>query len=356
MRERNIDLRSDTVTLPKPEMIEAIAKASLGDDIMKEDATVNELEKKAAELLGMEDAILTISGTMANQAAIMSFVQRGQEVIVGDQSHIYNLEGAAMAAIAQVQARPVTVMEGYFDPGVVERAISIRDIQKAGTGLISLENTYNLNDGQIVSLENMKEMKELGKSYGIPVYLDGARIFNAAVELGKKPSELCSQVDAVQFCLTKGLGCPLGSVLAGSKEFIREAKVNRQRIGGGMRQAGIIAAPGIYALDHMIGRLAEDNRKASYIARKLAMIEGVSVNEVQTNIISLRINEMDLLADDLIFFLKQKNIKVKKIGEKQIRMIVHYLISKEDLEYVLLCIKEIMAVQKKGRLKVQGRV
>jgi len=339
-----IDLRSDTVTLPRPQMIDAIAHASLGDDIMGEDATVKELERKAAELLGMEAALLVISGTMANQVAVMSYAQRGQEMIVGSESHIFNLEGAAMSAVAQVQARPIPVPNAYFDPELVESFIYPGDIQRAKTALISLENTYNLNEGQIVSLENMKEIKELAMQYEIPVYLDGARIFNAAVELGVKPAELCRHVDAVQFCLTKGLGCPLGSILAGTKEFIHEAKMNRQRLGGGMRQAGIIAAPGIYALDHMIDRLKEDNNRAYELAKKLSVIEGISINinNVQTNIISMVITKENMIADELITCLQEKQIKVKKIGKEKVRMIAHYLISDEDLEYVFKSIREVM--------------
>lgn len=340
-----LDLRSDTVTLPKAEMMDAIANASLGDDIMGEDATVNELQRKAADLLGMEDALLVASGTMANQIAIMNFAQRGQEIIVGNESHILNLEGAALAAVAQVQARPMTVTNGYFNPEVVESLISAGDIQRAKTALISIENTYNLNAGQIVSIENMKEIKELAVQHGLPVYLDGARIFNASVALEVEPKELCKHVDAVQFCLTKGLGCPLGSILAGSEEFIQNAKMNRQRLGGGMRQAGIIAAPGIYALDHMIDRLKEDNQKACQLAKKLTAVEGININldNVQTNIIAVDITKEDLDADNFIELLKEKKIKVKKIGKKKIRMIVHYLITDEDLEYLFESMKGILS-------------
>lgn len=339
-----LDLRSDTVTLPKAEMMNAIANAPLGDDIMGEDATVNELQRKAADLLGMEDALLVISGTMANQIAIMNFAQKGQEVIVGNESHILNLEGAALAAVAQVQARPMAVTDGYFDPEVVESLISAGDIQRAKTAMISIENTYNLNAGQIVPLENMKEIKELALQNGLPVYLDGARIFNAAVALEVQPKELCKHVDAVQFCLTKGLGCPLGSILAGSEEFIHDAKMNRQRLGGGMRQAGIIAAPGIYALDHMIDRLIEDNRKAYQLGKKLMAIEGlnISLEDVQTNIIAADITKEGMEADLFIELLKEKNIKVKKIGRKKVRMIVHYLITEKDLAYLFESIRDIL--------------
>lgn len=331
-----IDLRSDTVTLPKIEMIEAIANATLGDDIMGEDVTVHELERISADLLGMEDAILVLSGTMANQIAMMGYSSRGEEVILGAESHIYNLEGAAMAAVAQVQGRPIHVPNGYFDPEVVESAISKGDMQRAKTALIALENTYNLNLGQIVSLENMKEIQDVAKQYNLPVYMDGARLFNATAELGVAPSEFCKYVDAVQFCLTKGLGCPLGSILAGNKEFIAKAKQNRQRLGGGMRQAGIIAAPGIYALENMLGRLKEDNNRARELAKRLAGIDGISINaeNVQTNIISAEIRHHDMDAELIINRLREKKIKVKKIEPNRIRMVVHYSITDAAVDYV----------------------
>lgn len=344
MNRTFIDLRSDTVTLPKPEMMAAIANAQLGDDILGEDPTVKELERKAAELLGMEDAMLVLSGTMANQVALMTYAHRGQEVILGKDSHIFNLEGAAMAAVAQVQARPIDVFGGYYDPEVIEEEIQTGDIQRAQTGLICLENTYNLNKGLVVSIDNMREVKELARQYRLPVYMDGARIFNALEELAMPPEQLGQYVDAVQFCLTKGLGCPLGSILAGNKEFIRVAKLNRQRLGGGMRQAGIIAAPAIYALDHMIDRLKEDHKRAMKLARGIQEIEGLGIDlkEVQTNILSPVISEESLDADSLIGHLFEKGIKVKKIGKHQFRMIVHYQITDDDIGEVLTALKEIV--------------
>src|SRR5699024_8104534 len=234
-----IDLRSDTITLPTSEMMETIPQTSLGDDILGEDPTVRKLEKKAARILGMEDALLVISGTMANQIALMNFSQRGQEVIVGKDSHMYNMESAGISALSQVQVRLVDVINGYYNPDNIEESISLGDIQKPKTALICLENTYDLNGGYSVTIDNMKEIMEVANKYNIPIYLDGARIINAATALDVKPKSLCDHVDAVQFCLTKGLGCHLGSILAGSERFIKLAKFNRQRLGGGMRQAGI---------------------------------------------------------------------------------------------------------------------
>lgn len=334
---KQIDLRSDTVTLPKKEMLEAILNAPLGDDIMGEDPTVNELEKRTAKLLGMEDALLLTSGTMANQVAIMTFCHRGEEVIMGEDSHIFTLEGAATSAVAQVQIRPMAVSKGVYDIEKMESLINSGDIQKPKTSLICLENTYNLNKGHIVPLENMKEIRELSRKYHIPVFLDGARLFNASVQLGMEPSVICQEVDAVQFCLTKGLGCPIGSILAGSKEFIEKATLNRQRLGGGMRQAGIIAAPALYALDNMIDRLVEDNKRSKDLASQLAKIDGINIDpdDVQTNIVSPELTKENWNSELLIDFLLKEGIKVKNIGEKQVRMIIHYQITEDHLNHVV---------------------
>lgn len=348
MNNRNIDLRSDTVTLPKPEMIQAIAEAELGDDILGEDPTVKKLEKMAAEILGMEDALLVISGTMANQIALMTLSQRGQEVIMGYDSHMYNLEGAAISTLSQVQVRPINVINSYYNPKDIESSISQGDIQKPKTAVICIENPYNLNSGENITVENLYEVKEIASKYDIPVYLDGARIFNAAIAMGVKPAELCQHVDAMQFCLTKGLGCPLGSILAGSTEFINEARINRQRLGGGMRQAGIIAAPGIYALEQMIERLEEDNKGANLLGQAISTIPGLSLNSenIQTNIVSFSLTNKDWDADRLVNYLDNKNIKVKKIGSKKIRMIVHYQINEADIKHVITVLEQLFNYEK----------
>src|SRR5690625_1337779 len=332
-----IDLRSDTVTIPKQEMLNAILSAELGDDILAEDPTVNELEEKIANLLGMEDALLVTSGTMANQIAIMTFCQRGEEIIMGEDSHVYLLEGAATSIVAQVQIKPVPVNNGIYDIETLKQYINVGDIQQPRTSLICLENTYNLNKGLIIPLDHLKEIRKIADEHRIPIYMDGARLFNATVELNVDPKEVCQYIDAVQICLTKGLGCPIGSILAGSKTFIEQAILNRQRLGGGMRQAGIIAAPALYALDHMIDRLIDDNKRAKYLAEKLSTLKGLSIDlaEVQTNIVSPILKNEDWDSEKLIDFLLDNGIKVKKIGEKQVRMIVHYLISDEDIEKVI---------------------
>lgn len=340
--DKFIDLRSDTVTLPPKAMLEKILEANLGDDIMGEDLTVKKLEKQAADLLGMEDALLLTSGTMANQVALMTFCNRGEEVIMGKDSHIYNLEGAATSAVAQVQIRTVDVDNGVYDTAEIEKNINAGDIQRAKTSLISLENTYNLNAGQIIPMDNLMEIRSLANRYNIPIYLDGARVFNASAELGISPAEICKEVDAVQFCLTKGLACPIGSILAGSKDFIDKARFNKQRLGGGMRQAGIIAAPALYALDNMIDRLKDDNDRADWLAEQISQIPHFKVDsaDFHTNIVSPIISHGEVNSEQLINFLLDEGIKVKNIGEKQVRMIVHYQIGQKELDSVITALKK----------------
>lgn len=332
-----IDLRSDTITLPKKEMLEAILEAPLGDDILGEDPTVNELERRTAEMFGMEDALLLTSGTMANQVAIMNYCNRGEEVIMSKHSHIFTLEGGATSAVAQVQIQPMEVQDGVYDVAEMESYINAGDIQRPKTGLICLENTHNLNRGEIIPLENLKEIKALADKHDIPVFLDGARIFNASVQLGVSVKEICKYVDAVQFCLTKGLGCPIGSMLVGTKDFIQRAVINRQRLGGGMRQAGIIAAPALYAFDHMVDRLIEDNTRAKSLAERLSKVDGIKINpdHVHTNVLAPQVVKEGWNAARLIEFLHEQGIKVKHIGENEVRMIIHYQITDEQIDKVV---------------------
>jgi len=334
---KHIDLRSDAETMPTQEMLDAITKAKLGDAILGEDPTVIELERLASSIFDMEDAMLTISGTMANQVAVMTMTERGQEVIMGKESHLYNLEVAGLAALSQVQARSVSVKQGLYDLNGIEESIQPNGIQIAKTGLICLENTYNLNEGSVVPLENMKEIRELANAYGVPIYLDGARLFNAAAYLNVQASVICKYVDAVQICLTKGLGCPVGSILLGSKSFIREAKKIRQRLGGGMRQAGIIAAPGIIALTKMTGQMKNDHQLARKLSDGLSAIQGIKLTseQFQTNIVSIEIVKEGWNADQLVNKLKSVNILVKKIGPKKVRMVTHHQISSKDIDEVL---------------------
>ncbi|MFD1415138.1 threonine aldolase family protein [Oceanobacillus jeddahense] len=337
MLNKVVDLRSDTVTRPTREMLNTIMDAQLGDDILGEDQTVQELERKAAQLLGKEDALLLTSGTMANQVAIMTFCERGDEIIMGRDSHIYTLEGAATSVVAQVQIRTIGVTGGQYDLAELKESINSGDIQRPPTSLICLENTYNLNAGQVIPLNHMKEIRKIADKHEIPIYLDGARVFNAAVELGVSPAEVCEEADAVQFCMTKGLACPVGSILAGSGDFIKKARLNKQRLGGGMRQAGIIAAPGIYALEHMVDRLKKDNDNAKWLAKEISKLKlfELEPEDFPTNIVSPEIRHDEVTSENLIDYLQTKGIKVKNIGKKKVRMIVHYEVTKNDLAKVV---------------------
>ena len=340
---KTIDLRSDTVTLPTEEMLQAMTTAELGDDILGEDPTVQKLEELGASMFGKEASLLTISGTMANQVAVMTFTQRGQEVILGRESHMYNLEVAALATMSQVQVRPISCPSGFIDPVEVENAIQPPGIQKATTGLICIENTYDLNRGFAISLENTEQISAISRKHGIPFYLDGARIFNAALFLGKGVDELSAPAEAVQVCLTKGLSAPLGSLLIGRKDFIEEARRIRQRIGGGMRQAGIIAAAGIIGLTRMVYRLSEDHENSRVLASGLKEIdERLLSYEVQTNIVSIDVGPLGIDGDSFLSQVTARGIKIKKIGPASFRMICHRGIGHEEIGEVLTAMKDII--------------
>lgn len=336
-----IDMRSDTASMPTAEMMSAIQLAKLGDDISGEDPTVNKLEEIAAEIFGKEAALFTCSGTMSNQIAVMALVGRGDEVIVGERSHIYNLETGGLAALSQVQVRALAFPDGYMDPELVRAAIQPFGVQAPTTRLICLENTYDLNAGIPVTAENTAEICALAHSFGIPVYLDGARIFNAATSLGVSVKDLVRDVDALQVCLTKGLGAPFGAVLAGSREFIDKCKRMRQRVGGGLRQAGIVAAPGIVALSHMSQRLAEDHRNARILARGLKEIDPSLLDsaEVPTNAVTIDIRHTGIRSEDFQSQLLQSGVKIKQIGISKFRMMTYHNIGPQEISHVLDSIK-----------------
>jgi len=339
-----IELRSDTFTQPTDAMWEALDRPPLGDDISQEDPTVARLERRAASLLGKEDALLAISGTMANQVAVMTLTERGDEVIVSDRSHIYNLEVAALAALCQVQARPVHSADGQFDSAQISSLIRSPGIQAPKTGLICLENTHDLNQGIPVTLENMRRVGELSRDAGVPIYLDGARIFNAAAALEVDAGELTQDASLVQVCLTKGLGAPLGSVLAGTQETIGRARHMKQRLGGGMRQAGIIAAPGLVALgDERIAALREDHRRARVLRAALREVEGLDVypRATLTNIVKI---QLDAALDAGRFHsgLKRRGIRIKPVGGAAFRMVTHHQVSDEDISVTVCAIREVL--------------
>lgn len=329
-----IDLRSDTVTKPTPGMRRAMAEAEVGDDVYGEDPTVNRLQERAAELLGFEAALFVPSGTMGNQVAIAVHTRPGQEVILEAQSHIYNVEMATMARFSGVQPRVVVGDRGVITAEQVQAAIRPKLYYLAHTGLVCLENTHNAAGGRIFPVSVAREILEVAHAHGIPVHLDGARIFNAAVALGIPASELVRGFDSVMFCLSKGLGAPVGSLLCGSREFIAEARRVRKALGGGMRQAGILAAAGLYALEHHIERLSEDHENARILAEGLSEIPCLSVTPPETNIVLVEILRGPTAAE-LAERLRKRGVWVAPAGAgteaRKLRLVTHLDVTRQDI-------------------------
>ena len=336
-----IDLRSDTVTMPTDEMRQAMATAEVGDDVYEDDPTINKLEKLAAEKVGKDAAIFVPSGTFGNQLALFTHARRGQEVIIGRNNHIVVHEVGASAVIAGVQLRTLTTHNGAMNPEDVEKAIRIDDIHQPETGLICVEEAHGC--GSVVPLETLKEIKQIAERHLLPVHMDGARIFNAAVSLGVDAKEIASCCDTVMFCLSKGRAAPAGSMLAGSKEFIRRARKNRKLMGGGMRQVGILAAAGIIALEKMPLRLHEDHENARYMAQRLSEIPGVEVmrDRLDIDMVFFKMGEDIVPENILIQKLYDKNIKVSGMENGEYRFVSHIGISRRDIDYVVNCISEL---------------
>ncbi|GAB4326829.1 MAG: low-specificity L-threonine aldolase [Dehalococcoidia bacterium] len=337
-----IDLRSDTVSKPDEAMRQAIATAEVGDDVFGDDPTVNRLEAMAANLLGKEAAVFVPSGTMANLVAVMTHVGRGDEILLGDQSHIFNYEVAGTAAIAgaQVHALP-NLPDGSLNLDAVEAAIRPPNIHHPRTALLCLENTHNRCGGAAIPVETLDRLAGAAHDHGLQVHLDGARIFNAAVALGVPAARIAREADSVSFCLSKGLGCPVGSLLCGSREFIVAARRNRKMLGGGMRQAGILAAAGIYALEHNIDRLAEDHQNAKALAKGLARHDAFAPNEPETNIVVA-----DVLRGDLDAWLRAfaaEGVLAVPFGRQRMRMVTHINISAADVDEALARIDRAVA-------------
>jgi threonine aldolase len=339
-----IDFRSDTVTKPTEEMREAMFNAEVGDDVYGEDPTVNRLERLAAKILGKEDALFVTSGTQGNQVAILTHCRPGDEVILEAESHIFLYEAGAASALAGVQTRPIRGTKGAMDPSDVKKAIRGEDIHYPYSGLICLENTHNKAGGKVIPIETMKAIYEIAKEKDIPVHLDGARLFNAAVAAGVPVTEFTQYVDTVQVCLSKGLSAPVGSILAGSKSFIKEARKWRKRLGGGLRQAGVLAAPGIIALEKMVDRLAEDHANARQLAEGLSTIPGlqVDVNGVETNIILCNIQETGLSNEEFLARLKEAGILAVPFDEGIIRFVTHREVTSDMVEMALQRIRQLI--------------
>ena len=338
-----IDLRSDTVTLPTEDMLDAIEHAELGDDVFGEDPTVNKLEKLAAERMGKEAALLVTSGTQANLISLMSNTKRRELVILEAESHIYWYEAGGISVIAGLLPWPIESRLGAPSPKAIEAAIRPRNIHSPEPTLICLENTHNRHGGTIIAPNQIKAISEVAKTQGLKLYMDGARIFNASIALKVDVKKLTKHVDNLMFSLSKGLCCPVGSLLVGTREFIDRSRRLRKVLGGGMRQAGIIAAPGIVALESMIDRLEEDHRNAKRLAEGIAKIDGIQIDlsHVQTNIVCFDISRLGLAADLFILMLKERGILALALSEKKVRMVTHYGIEKEHIEKSIAAIENI---------------
>ena len=326
-----IDLRSDTVTMPTPEMIAAMASAEVGDDVYREDPTINRLEEMGAKKMGKEAGLFVSSGTMGNLLAIMTHCSRGDEVIMGNLAHTFLFEGGGVAALAGVQPHTLpNLSDGTLAFEDIRAAIRAEDVHFPVTRLLILENTHNRCGGTVLPLEYLGMVGELAKEKGLLMHLDGARIFNAADASDISAAELAEAFDSVSFCLSKGLCAPVGSVLCGPNDFINKARRFRKMIGGGMRQAGILAAAGIVALEKMTTRLGDDHLRARQLSKGLSGIGGINLRaEIPpTNMVFISLeDQVKKSAFQIAEGLKERNIKVGIVGPRQIRMVTHYWIN-----------------------------
>jgi threonine aldolase len=343
--EMQIDLRSDTVTRPNQAMRQAMANAAVGDDVYGEDPTVNELEARAAALLGKEAALFVPTGTQGNQIAIMTHTQRGEEVVVEAESHVFYYEVAGIAALSNCQVRTVPGVRGAMDPAAVKAVIrDASNVHFPRTSLVCVEQTHNRAGGAVVPQANIEAVAAVAHAAGAQVHMDGARLFNAAVAMGRPVAELVAPVDSVMFCLSKGLGAPVGSILAGSKEFIGRARKNRKLLGGGMRQAGILAAAGLLALEQNVERLAEDHANARALAEGLAALPGVAVDAaaVETNMVYFDL--LDPKWDGAAFAgaLGRAGVLANATGPRSMRLVTHLDFTTEMVPVALAAIASVL--------------
>ncbi len=345
MPERVVDLRSDTVTVPTAEMYEAMMKAPLGDDVLEEDPTINRLEALAAEKLGKEAALFVCTGTMGNLIALVTHTRRGAEVIIEENSHIYWHEAAGMAVVGSLLPRRLPGKMGALSAAQVEEAIRPVDVHEPPTGLVCLENTHNHAGGTVISAAQIGAVAAVAHRHGLPLHIDGARIFNAAVAANTPVATLVKEADSVTFCLSKGLSCPAGSLLVGSKDFIRRARHVRKMLGGGMRQAGVLAAAGIVALETLVDRLADDHRNATRLALGIQATGKLSVDmpTVQTNMVYFELPEQGEEAAAFVARLTQAGVKSLPMAKRQIRLVTHRGIAADDIEYAIDVIAQAAA-------------
>ena len=345
-----VDLRSDTVTLPTPAMRQAMYQAEVGDDVYGEDPTINRLETMAARRLGKEEALFVPSGTMANLLCLLSHCGRGEEAIMGHLAHTFLFEAGSSAAVGGIHPHTVPNQpDGTLDLDNIEAAIRPPDNPHyPHSRLICLENTHNRCGGAVLTPDYMAQVRALADRYGLRIHLDGARIFNAAVALGVEPAVLAQDADSVSFCLSKGLAAPVGSLICGSAAFVREARRQRKLLGGGMRQAGILAAAGIVALESMVERLADDHRNARKLAEGLARLPGVVLDPatVQTNIVIFALSPDALSPAELVAGLAEQGVKMGAIGGRKLRAVTHCGPEAEDIDRALAAAARVLGADR----------
>lgn len=340
-----IDLRSDTVTQPTPAMRQAMANAEVGDDVFGEDPTVNRLEELAADMLGKEAALFVSSGSMGNFVALLTHGRRGDEIIVGDQSHIFTSEQGGASVLGGMAMFPLqTQPDGTLKIEDMRRAIRTDDVHFARTRLICVENTHMRMNGAPLPVEYLKHVRDLADAHGLQVHTDGARIFNAAVALNVNVQALTQFSDTVQFCLSKGLSAPVGSMLVGTKDFMKEARRARKLVGGGTRQAGIIAAAGIVALETMVDRLAEDHANAKYLAEALADLPEIELDPatIKTNLVIFRLAPHTVTAAQLVASAQQDGVLLNPRGEHAVRAATHYGITRAEIDTAIRAIRRAL--------------
>src|SRR5438552_4329125 len=344
MAESVIDLRSDTVTKPSPEMRRAMAEAEVGDDVFIEDPTVNRLQERASDIFRREAALFVASGTMGNLACILAQTRPGQEVICEEAGHIYNYEMASMSAVAGVLPRLVKGEDGILTWETISKAIRPKIYYRPQTALISLENTHNMAGGTVYPTKIAHEICDNAHDAGISVHLDGARIFNAATYLGEDVAEMTKKFDSIQFCLSKGLGAPVGSMVVGTREFIERCRSIRKMLGGGMRQAGILAAAGRIALEKGPKRLQVDHDHAKVLATGLAAIPGITLNpaKVQTNIVIFNLKASGWSSSRFLETLAKRNVLAVPVDNEKVRMVTHLDVDGNDGEEAAAAVQEVL--------------
>jgi threonine aldolase len=344
MAESVIDLRSDTVTKPSPQMRRAMAEAEVGDDVFIEDPTVNRLQERSAEVFGREAALFVPSGTMGNLTCILAQTRLGQEVICEEAGHIYNYEMASMSSVAGALPRVVRGEDGILNWDIVSKAIRPKIYYRPQTALISLENTHNMAGGTVYPTAVAHEICDKAHDAGIAVHLDGARIFNAATYLGESVVEMTKKFDSIQFCLSKGLGAPVGSMIVGSREFIERCRSLRKMLGGGMRQAGVLAAAGMVALEEGPKRLHVDHENAKVLAGQLAAVPGLSINpaKVQTNIVIFDLMKSGWSSGEFLNALAKRRVLAVPVDNERVRMVTHLDVDCDDVQKAAAAVKEVL--------------